>query len=358
MKKLIDKILTAISIMLGECQCPCHELGYNSCSLCMNKHNMKIKNDGVLLGDHPDTYRAGATKGALPYEIRNESGDWESVLPPEERQSNDGGDSMSCVTFAELNGIESQEFSFLKALNVPNATEYSDRWIAKMSGTTKEGNYLWKVADAIRKFGLVKEESYPRPPSPWTWEQYHAPIPEPLGSQLIAEGQEWLKRWDVKYESIDFSKESLLKHLKMAPLTVVIPGHAILNFRTTSQVVHYFDTYPPFKKTVSDVIQAMKVVLYPKEQAISDNLLLVDIFKGQSGRQVEKLLNALDKLNWRLPVKRSNVFVYDDQVADLVMRFKLANTLDSKWGKLLERYLYKGREVNAWDRKIVNNLIK
>ena len=50
MKKLIYKILTAISIMLGECQCPCHELGYNSCSLCMNKHNMKIKNDGVKLG--------------------------------------------------------------------------------------------------------------------------------------------------------------------------------------------------------------------------------------------------------------------------------------------------------------------
>ena len=87
-------------------------------------------------------------------------------------------------------------------------------------------------------------------------------------------------------------------------------------------------------------------------------MLFSDLQQGDSGKQVEKLLNALDQLNWRLPVKRSNVFVYDDQVADLVMRFKLANTLDSKWGKLLERYLYKGREVNAWDRKIVNNLIK
>jgi len=309
-------------------------------------------NRGVLLGDHIDTYRAGAKTGALPFIERN-LGDWESVLPPEEAQSNDGGDSMSCVTFAELNGIETQE----KHLT-GNYTEYSDRWIAKVSGTTREGNYLWKVAEAIRKYGLVKEESYPKPPMPWTWTEYHKTIPEPLYSQLIAEGQEWLKKWDVKYESIDFTKESLMKHLKMSPLTVVVPGHCILNFRTTAQVIHYFDTYNPYKKTVSNVIQAMKVMLYPKEQAIPDNFLLLDIRYGDTGKQVEKLLNALDLLNWRLDIKRSNIYVYDLEVADLVMRFKMANTCPTFWGRVLERFLYKGREVNGWDREIINNLIK
>jgi hypothetical protein len=314
-----------------------------------------IKNFGVLLGDHIDTYRAGAVKGALPFEERNVSGDWESDLPLEEKQYNDNGDSMSCVTFAEVSGIETEE-KRITGIS-PN---YSDRWIAKMSGTTREGNYLWKVADTIRKFGLVKEESYPMPPTPWNWDQYHAPIPEPLLSQLKAEGQEWLKKWDVKYESIDWSKESLIKHLKMSPLTVVIPGHAILNFRTTAQVVHYFDTYPPHKKTTPNVIQAMKVVLYKKEQAIPDEALLVDLKLGDTGRQVEKLLNALDKLNWRLPIKRSNIYVYDLEVANLVSRFKLSNTfgINSYWARMWERYYYKGRSVVQWEREIINKLIK
>src|SRR3990167_1945878 len=143
----------------------------------------------------------------------------------------------------------------------------------------------------------------------------------------------------------------------------------------------YFDEYgigvngQKFLKTMNSYGEGNDLYLYESEkyklyslwtaidvkniiQSDNPNLLFSDLQQGDSGKQVEKLLNALDQLNWRLPVKRSNVFVYDDQVADLVMRFKLANTLDSKWGKLLERYLYKGREVNAWDRKIVNNLIK
>ena len=69
----------------------------------------KIKNYGIILGDHIDTYRAGAKTGALPFEERNPSGDWESVLPSEETQFNDNGDSMSCVSFAPLNGIETHE---------------------------------------------------------------------------------------------------------------------------------------------------------------------------------------------------------------------------------------------------------
>ena len=314
---------------------------------------MENKNYGIKLGDHIDTYRAGAVKGTLPFEERNPSGDYEPILPPEERQSNDGGDSMACVTFAELNGIETQEKQM-----IGNSIEYSDRWIAKMSETTREGNWLWKVAETIRKVGLVNEESYPKPQSPWTWDEYHAEINPILKAKLLTEGQEWLKKWDVKYESVDFTKESLMKHLKMAPLTVVVPGHAILNFKTTSQVVHYFDTYAPHKKTIPNVIQAMKVVLYKKEQAVPDEALLVDLKLGDTGRQVEKLLNALDKLNWRLPVRRSNIYVYDLEVADLVSRFKRANTCPNFWSRMWERYVYKGRDVVQWEREIINNLIK
>ena len=317
-----------------------------------------MKNNGVILGDHINTYRSGRLGAVLPYEVRNESGDWEADLPLEERQSNDNGDSMSCVTFGEVSGIETQEFSWLKAFGIPDAPNYSDRWIAKMSGTTREGNYLWKVAETIRKYGLVREESYPAPPLPWTWEQYHADINPALKAKLELEGQEWLKKWDVKYESIAFDKASLIYHLKMSPLVVVLPGHVVLNFKTTAQVIHYFDTYVPFKKTTPEVVQAMKVVLYKKEQAVPDEALLVDLKLGDTGRQVEKLLNALDKLGWKLSIKRSNIYLYDLEVADLVSRFKLANTCPKFWARMWERYVYKGRDVVQWEREIINNLIK
>ena len=150
-----------------------------------------------------------------------------------------------------------------------------------------------------------------------------------------------------------------MKHLKMAPLTVVIPGHAILNFRTTAQIIHYFDQYNPFKKTVSSVIQAMKVVLYKKEQAVPDKALLVDIKYGDSGRQVIKLLAALRKLGWFYKDGLESQLawdIYNDRVAELVKGFKMTNTCPNFWGRMLERYLYKGREVNARERDIINKL--
>ena len=310
-----------------------------------------IKNYGVILGDAPDTYRAGRVGGALPFILRNESGNWDSDLPAEERQSNDNGDSMACVTFSELNGVETQEFH----LNVTGEhPEYSDRWIAKMSGTTPQGNYLYKVADAIRKFGLVKEASYPKPSAPWTWEQYHSEISEPLLSQLKAEGQEWLKKWDVKYESVAVDKASLMRHLKMAPLTVVIPGHAILNFQTTADVIRYFDTYPPHKKYIESVLQAMKVVLYPRTEAIPDEHLLVDINYLDAGRQVEKLKNALNKLGWLL--KPSEYPAYDLKLAEVVLNFQKATLSHFSWAYWWALY-YRGKKVYYATREVINNYL-
>jgi len=96
-------------------------------------------------------------------------------------------------------------------------------------------------------------------------------------SQLKAEGQEWLKKWDVKYEWVDVTKESLMKHLQHAPLSVIIPGHLVLNFQTTKDIIKYFDSYKPFEKQTQQVSNALKVVLYKKEVAVPDEHLLVDI---------------------------------------------------------------------------------
>lgn len=221
---------------------------------------MSEENHGVLLGQRPKDYQAGAFT-FVSYEERLPSGNWGSYLPVGEKQRNTL-ETMACVSFSACNSCETQ---------VKHQTgveeNYSDRWIAKMSGTTQEGNYLYKVGDTIRKYGMVKESSYPSNQN-MTWEQYYAEIPPAKLAELIAEGKEWLKKWDVKTEFIDATKPQMLKHIKHAPLQIVKPGHAILNFFNESDIVNYFDTYEPYKKKInySQVQAAYKYVLTPMEQ--------------------------------------------------------------------------------------------
>jgi hypothetical protein len=216
-------------------------------------------NDGALIGRKEGDYIAGT----LPYEVRNPSGDWMPVLVVGEKQLNYKGDSMSCVSFSFTNCIEIQE-KHQTGVEV----NYSDRFLAVMSGTTRQGNWLWKVADTARNIGLVLEHRYPMPKEPWTWDDYHAPIPEPLLTELKLEGGESKKNNDIAYEWIDLTPESISKHLKHAPLQMVFPSHAVAGvaLKIENGIITYFDSGEPFIKTkpLSAFTDALKIVLTKK----------------------------------------------------------------------------------------------
>lgn len=220
-----------------------------------------MTNHGVILGQRDTDWQAGEFT-FITYEVRNESGDWRPYLPTKEIQYGKE-DSLSCVSFSAINAIEMQE-KFLTG----NETNYSDRWIAKRSGTTTSGNYLYKVADTIRKEGLVLETDYPTPPN-YTFAEYHADIPQDKLNALTAKGQEWLKKWDFRYEFVPATKDQMLLHIKQAPLQIVVPGHAIVNFLCEQDVVNYFDTYNPHEKKTpyANVQAAMKPLLTQKTMA-------------------------------------------------------------------------------------------
>jgi hypothetical protein len=228
--------------------------------------DLRIKNMGVIIGQRSTDYIAGT----LPYENRNPSGDWTPYLPTTEKQYFDGGDSMACVSFSANNSVEIQT-KFLSG----NETNYSDRFLAKMSGTTQQGNYLYIVADTIRKCGLVAEEDWPALPV-FTWGTYYSDIPDWIKTKAL----KWLDNWEVKYEFLsDLSKESLMNHLHHAPLQVVIPGHAVVLILNNQDVVEYFDTYSPFiKQSNGSFMQALKIVLYKKTSSNSsmDRFVRVD----------------------------------------------------------------------------------
>jgi len=214
------------------------------------------KNYGVVLGQRVtdwDNRRVGSDE--IPYEVVNPSGNWELHLPVGEKQRNKIDDKMDCVTRSFTNSIEVQ-YKFKTGVE----RNFSDRFTATMSGTTKKGNYLWKVADSGMLDGLIDEHLYPTNTS-MGWDEYYSPVP----IELINKALEFKNDWQINYQFIDFNRESLIYHLKQAPIQVVVPGHAVLDFFTTKDVVKYFDSYEPFKKNYTGILcSACKIVLTKK----------------------------------------------------------------------------------------------
>lgn len=226
----------------------------------MANDGVLLQNDGVILGRKVTDFIAGT----LPYRVNITDGNWTPYVPKFENQFSNNADSMGCVTYSALNCIETQE-RFITGTEV----NYSDRWIAKMSGTTHQGNYLYKVMDTIRQYGLVLEEDYPTPDN-FDWDTYYAEIPTTKFQELIKKGQEWLTRWQVNYEWLTVSDPQIDYHLKHAPIQVVIPGHAIEGIYSPDDWIRYFDTYPDYLKStpISNLQDALKIVLTRKEQTM------------------------------------------------------------------------------------------
>ena len=222
-------------------------------------------NYGLIEGQRKDDYLAGV----LPFEERNPSGDWTPYLPLGEWQRNNFVDTMACVTFSALNAVEVQ-YKFLTGLE----RNFSDRYTARMSGTTSEGNWLFRVADSIRRDGLVDESIWPSPQN-FTWDTYYTTPP----IEVINKARTFLDDFVVQYEWVDVTRESLEKHLKHAPIQVTVPGHAVLNFLCLADVQKYFDSYEPFiKERKEPFVSAMKIVLTKKHQTMTQKEV-IDLYK-------------------------------------------------------------------------------
>lgn len=146
----------------------------------------------------------------------------------------------------------------------------SDRFLAKMSGTTVNGNWLYIVADTIRKYGVPLESQWPKPPgNSWGWNEYYSPIP----ASVINQAKWLLDEFAVEYEALDIywkdRKFEIEKHLKHCPLWIVIPGHAVAGviLKVNQNTVTYFDTYgePFLKETPITNIQSIYKLVVTKK---------------------------------------------------------------------------------------------
>lgn len=264
---------------------------------------MNELNHGVLIDQRPTDFIGGT----LPYKVILQDGNWTPYITVGEKQFDNKIDYMACVSYSALNCIEIQQKQWSgKEINL------SDRFTAKLSNTTPQGNYQYIVADSIRLNGCVLESDYL--PSPdLTWDQYYQSIPTDVMAKMF--------KVDMSYEWIDCNLDQLRYHLKHAPIQITIPGqnpnHAVALINIDSNnVLHYFDSYPgtgDYLKTMTSMpATAMKLVL---NQPIKLNdMKLVEqnggyVLEGEKGyigiSKVEflnELLKITDQIDHRAPV--------------------------------------------------------
>jgi hypothetical protein len=181
------------------------------------------------------------------YPIRLKSGNWVSMAGVSESQHSLAGDSEACLSFSACHVLESQGL-FLTGFMQP----LSPRFLAAVSHTTMAGNTYEAVYNAILKYGICIEATWPIPAgNDWTWDEFYATPPP----EAYNEAKAWLNTHSVEF--VTDCAESLLT---TAPLwTEVNLGyttHGIEQLNTTQEL----DSEPnggdptPYVKPLSPVV--------------------------------------------------------------------------------------------------------
>jgi len=201
-------------------------------------------NTGVLIKQNKTDWQVGAESGIQWQEVCQ---DWTPYLPTYEAQRKPF-ETYACVTFSCLNCLETQ-------LKQQTGKEYnfSERFTAKMSGTTNKGNTLQAVIDSIRNDGWLLEEDYPYTEG-MTFEEFYKEIPQALKDKALKNKND--ANWQVNYEwafvnNCNPDLEAIKKQLKQAPLqraTSYSSGlcdfeHATMVYKIDDKWIYVYDSY-------------------------------------------------------------------------------------------------------------------
>lgn len=160
----------------------------------------KRKEDYVLGG------KSGLLHGVLQL-----GGNWLEWLPAGEKQRK-GIDTKGCVSFGICNILE-----ILHKRKFGSEKNFSDRYIAVASGTTRRGNSIRAVIETARKIsGMIAEELYPFEGK--SWAEYHKELPK----RLWDIGRRWLQKFAIGYEWVKPNEKDIIEALEYSPLGVSV----------------------------------------------------------------------------------------------------------------------------------------
>lgn len=200
-------------------------------------------NTGLLeVLPRPGDFVAGA-ETAISHVPVMPNGDWTPYFPPGEWQKDMAAkfETDACVSFSACDSMETyanwaiangrwtdSAVQFLRDNGYFNpdgkTLNFSDRYVARMSNTTTDGNSFPNVGDTIRHFGLVPETVWPFPTAAIeanpanAWAIYYTPVP----ANVQAIGQEFLKHFSPQYEWVKYPGlvTNLANELEISPLWI------------------------------------------------------------------------------------------------------------------------------------------
>ena len=169
------------------------------------------KNYGLKFDEiKPEDWKFGSN---LPVEVLQEDGDWTSFLPMKEFQNLNNVEPYACVTFTVLNCIE-----ILIRQQYGEERNYSDRFLASISGTNEDGNSPQRVCQTLKNSGVVLQDVWPFNQNIDTFEKFYEKIPQ----DIIDMAKEFLDEWEFKHEYVGLDNESIAQALKCSPLLISV----------------------------------------------------------------------------------------------------------------------------------------
>jgi len=166
----------------------------------------------------PEEYTFGVQLAA---EELQPDGQWDDYLPGVEIQKLRGVETSSCVSFGTLNCVE---ILYQRLYN--QQKNYSERYTAILADTTRSGTSPTKVAEVIRKRGVIDDPLLPFSGDISSFEEYHSP--KPMLQGFLDKGSEWLKTHEFGHDwvftggSVSFKQNLLKTALKSSPMGVSV----------------------------------------------------------------------------------------------------------------------------------------
>ena len=189
--------------------------------------NKNKKQFGALLGRGEFDWQAGANSPII-HEILMPDKNWKKVELEHEIQFNYESlyDTLFCVTYASLKTVaklltllESMgrftqyQLSVLAKYKKNGKYNFSERFTGTLGETTNQGAYQYKVARAIRNYGLIPQDMFPLA------DNFNDNIdPKFITQEMLDCGKELLEILSLNYEWIDDMPE----YLKYSPIPLIV----------------------------------------------------------------------------------------------------------------------------------------
>lgn len=199
--------------------------------LSLDKKEKPVASEPINFGFIPDEIKpedhqfGSASADYASKEVLNDTGDWFSWLPVEEHQAFTT-ETQGCVSFGTLNIIE-----ILLRKQYGEQINFSDRFLAKVSGTTKNGNAPGKVGEYLRKLGAPLQSKWDYTQDINTWEKFYEDIPAKVYEEAR---KDFLDKYEFKHYIVPPTKEAIKDALRFSPV-----GLSVAAWAKNSEGVYY-----------------------------------------------------------------------------------------------------------------------